>query len=79
MTPKLTVGRFYERMRDLLQLEWLAGDEGSTVIEHGGSRMHAANKRALAAADQRHAKFAIERSVGGHQGSVSGSRFQVQG
>lgn len=30
MTPTLTVGRFFERMRDLLQLEWISGDAGST-------------------------------------------------
>ncbi len=43
-----------------------AGDQRRAIVEHGGRAVDAADERALAAADQGHAKFAIQCAVGGH-------------
>ena len=43
-----------------------AGDERGAVVEDGRDGVDAADERALAAADQAHAQFAIEGCVDGH-------------
>ena len=43
-----------------------AGDEGGAVVEDGGDAVDAADEGALAAADQAHAKLAIQRCVDAH-------------
>ena len=51
-----------------------AGDQRGAVVEHGGRAVHAADERALAAADQAHAQFSIQRAIGRHVRFAPGLR-----
>jgi hypothetical protein len=46
----------------------LAGDEGGAVVERAGDAVDAADEGPLAAADEAHVEFAVQRCVDAHWG-----------